>query len=432
MIDAPRARDTIFALSSGALPAAIAIVRVSGPASAHAVVALAGALPPPRRVAVRTLRDGEGAPLDRAVVLWLPGPATVTGEDMAEFHLHGGRAVAAAVQRALDLVPGLRGARAGEFTRRAFDNGRLDLTEAEGLADLIAAETEAQRRQAIRLAEGGLSRLIEMWRGQILNLAAHVEAAIEFGEEEADVPALGGAEQAAIGALGAAMQDALDRPPAERLRDGLRVVIAGPVNAGKSSLINALVGREVAIATPIEGTTRDLIEAPVILDGVPLILIDSAGLRDSEDPVEQVGIARARTALDTADVVLWLGAPAEAPAGAILVHPRVDAAGRAASVPARALAVSSRTGAGLADLRGAVLARAHMLLPPADQVAMNARHRTSIAQVAAELDMAQSVADPILVAEHLRAARAGLDQIGGRAEVEDMLDTLFGRFCIGK
>jgi tRNA modification GTPase len=429
---ADRAHDTIFALSSGALPAAIAVVRVSGPATADAVRGLTGSLPTPRRAVVRTLADAAGSSLDRALLLWLPGPGTATGEDMAELHLHGGRAVAAAVQHALAAVPGLRPAEPGEFTRRSFAHGRLDLAEAEGLADLIAAETEAQRRQAIRLAEGGLGRLIEQWRSQLLQLSAHVEAAIEFGEEEADVPALGSADHALLGALGSEIRAALDQPPAERLRDGLRVVLAGPVNAGKSSLINALAGREVAIATPIEGTTRDIIEAPVILSGLPIILIDSAGLRDSADPVEQIGIARARDAVEAADIALWLGPADEAPAEAIIVHARADLPDRAIAPAGSMVAVSVVTDEGLDALRTMIVDRARTLLPTDDRVALNARHRALLTDLVGELEEATRNADPILIAEHLRLCRAALDRVTGRAGVEDMLDSLFGRFCIGK
>jgi tRNA modification GTPase len=426
------ARDTIFALSSGALPAAIAIVRVSGPAASDAVCALAGGLPTARRAVVRTLRDADEAALDRAMLLWLPGPETSTGEDMVEFHLHGGRAVAAAVQAALAGLPGLRAAEAGEFTRRAFANHRMDLAEAEGLADLIAAETEAQRRQALHLAEGGLGRLIDGWRVRLLAAAAHVEAAIEFGEEEEDVPALSAAEREALTRLSGEMRAALDQPPAERLRDGLRVVLAGPVNSGKSTLINSLAGREVAIATPIEGTTRDIIEAPIVLDGMPLILIDSAGLRESEDPVERLGVARARTAIGVADIILWLGSSDEAPAESIVVHARADLPGRDVPPAGSDVAVSAVTGEGMADLRAMLIDRARVLLPPVDRVALNARHRQIVAEAAATLDAAEREGDAVLVGEHLRGARTALDRVAGRAGVEDMLDTLFGRFCIGK
>lgn len=436
MSAAPAARETIFALSSGAPPAAIAVVRLSGPASADALRALTGRLPSPRRATLATLRDAGGEPLDRALVLWLPGPATATGEDMAELHLHGGRAVIAAVLAALDALPGLATAEPGAFTRRAFANGRLDLAEAEGLADLLAAETEGQRRQALRLVEGGLGRLIEGWLGRLLALAAHVEAAIEFGEEEIDVPALGPAERAALARLRGEVGEALARPPAERLRDGPRVLVAGPVNAGKSSLINVLAGRDAAIVTDVAGTTRDLVEVPVLLDGVACLLIDSAGLRDSDDPVERIGIARARAAAETADLILWLGAPADAPVAGtdapIVVHARADLPERRATPDGCDVAVSVRTGKGLAALRSLIARRLRALLPPPDTVALHRRHRALVAATAAALDEAAATTDAVLVAEHLRTARAALDRVTGRAGVEDMLDAVFARFCIGK
>ncbi len=228
------------------------------------------------------------------------------------------------------------------------------------------------------------------------------------------------------------MRAALAQPPAERLRDGLRVMLAGPVNSGKSTLINVLAGREVAIATPIEGTTRDIIEAPIVLDGMPLILIDSAGLRDSEDPVERLGVERARTAIALADIILWLGTPEEAPAGATVVHARADLPERIEHPAGADVSVSAVTGEGMAELRAMLVDRARTLLPPADRVALNARHRQIVAEAEARLEAARREEDAVLVAEHLRGARAALDRVAGRAGVEDMLDTLFGRFCIGK
>ena len=283
-MDAPT-RDTIFALSSGALPAGIGVVRVSGPNAAQALEKLAGILPEARRAMSATLR-WQGDMLDLALILWLPGPGTATGEDIAELHLHGGRAVVASVLDALGRQPGLRLAEPGEFTRRAFSNGKLDLAQAEGLADLLAAETEAQRRQALRQAEGGLGKLVGSWRERLLGLAARVEAAIEFAEDEDDVPALAPADLTGVAMLTVEMEAALSQPPAERLRDGVRIVVAGPTNAGKSSLINILAGREAAIASPIAGTTRDLIEIPVSIAGMPCLLIDSAGLREAGGQIE--------------------------------------------------------------------------------------------------------------------------------------------------
>lgn len=428
-MDAPT-RDTIFALSSGALPAGIGVVRVSGPNAAQALEKLAGTLPEARRAMSATLR-WQGDMLDRALILWLPGPGTATGEDIAELHLHGGRAVVASVLDALGRQPGLRLAEPGEFTRRAFSNGKLDLAQAEGLADLLAAETEAQRRQALRQAEGGLGKLVGSWRERLLGLAARVEAAIEFAEDEDDVPALAPADLTGVAMLTAEMEAALSQPPAERLRDGVRIVVAGPTNAGKSSLINILAGREAAIASPIAGTTRDLIEIPVSIAGMPCLLIDSAGLREAGGQIEQIGMARARAAIDGADLVLWLGPPAEVPDRdrAILVRAKadLDKAGNDEDV-----ATSTVTGEGLDRLRALLEARVRNLLPPADAIALNARHRERIGEAVAELHAAGAQTDILFIAEHLRQARIALDRITGRAGVEEMLDALFGRFCVGK
>jgi len=416
-------QPTIFAISSGLPPAAIAVLRVSGPQASRALEALAGKLPAPRRATVADLHDSDGSPLDRALVLWLPGPNTVTGEDMAELHLHGGRAVVAAVFAALERLPGLRAAKAGEFTRRAFHNGRVDLAEAEGLADLLAAETEGQRRQALRLAEGGLGKLIDGWRRQALVLAAQVEAAIDH-EDEADVPQY--LPRAEMSALAGELDRTLAQPPAERLRDGLRIVVAGPPNAGKSTLINALADRSVALTSEIAGTTRDLIEAPINLDGLPCILIDSAGLRDSQDPIELAGIGLARDAIDAADLVLWLGEAAEAPAGALLVHAKADL--RRSDDQ---LNVSAVSGEGMDALR-AVLVERCRALAPIDTIALNRRHRDLIGPARDALVLAAAQHDPLLVAEELRFVLSRFDAVTGRAGTEDMLDALFGRFCIGK
>jgi len=424
-------RDTIFALSSGALPAGIGVVRVSGPNARQALENIAGKLPDPRRAVSATLR-WQGEMLDRALILWLPGPATATGEDIAEFHLHGGRAVVAAVSAALGELPGLRQAEPGEFTRRAFSNGKLDLAQAEGLADLLAAETEAQRRQALRQAEGGLGKLVAGWRERLLGLAARIEAAIEFGEDEDDVPTLAPADLAGIALLAEEMEAALRHPPAERLRDGVRIVVAGPTNAGKSSLINVLAGREAAIASPVAGTTRDLIEIPLAIADMPCLLIDSAGLREGGGQVEQIGMARARGAIESADLILWLGPPDDCPDRdrSILVRAKADL-GKSAAAGVD-ISTSTVTGEGLAALRDLLASRVRALLPPADGIALNARHRERVTEAVQELRLAERQGDVLFVAEHLRQARIALDRITGRAGVEDMLDTLFGRFCIGK
>lgn len=426
---------TIYALSSGAPPAGIGVVRISGPAARIALTALAGGdVPAPRRASLRRLRDAAGAPLDDALLLWFPGPNSVTGEDLAELHLHGGRAVIAGVLAALSSIDGLRPAEPGEFTRRAFENGRIDLAEAEGLADLLAAETEAARIAALRIAEGGLSRVVLDWQQRLLMLAARVEALIDFSDED-DVreedEGRGVRRDLANVALAI---DALEEiPPAERLRDGVRVVFGGPVNAGKSTLFNRLAGRDAALVSPVAGTTRDVIEAPVQIGGVPLLLIDTAGLRsDADEVVEAMGIDRAAQTIAGADIILWFGEAAEVPDAdrSILVHARADI--RSDSAAPGALIVSAHEGDGVEALRDSVLQRARSLLPPPDGLSLNQRQRRVIAEAARAVRHAVEEADWLLVAEHLRFARAAFDRLTGRAGTEDMLDALFGRFCIGK
>lgn len=421
--------DTIFALSSGAPPAAIAIIRISGPVAGTALERLAGTCPPPRHPSLRALHDEAGALLDRALVLWFPGPASATGEDLAELHCHGSRAVVAAVRAALARLPGLREAEPGEFTRRAFANGRIDLAEAEGLADLLAAETEWQRRGALQAAGGSLSRRIEQWREAVLGLSAQVEAAIDFADEDdvGDLPAtIGGA----IAALGDAIERVLARPSSDRLRDGVRVVLAGPPNAGKSSLFNALIGDSAAIVSPEEGTTRDFIERPVALGGIPFTFVDTAGLREEgAGEVEAVGIGRAREQVSRAEIVLWLGDPAACPAGAVLTRSKSDLGLAGAG---SGFAVSATTGDGLAALIEEIVRRGKAVLPPPDRVALNRRQKALAAQALASLRRATTAGDPLLVAEELRAARVAFDALSGRNSTEEMLDALFGRFCIGK
>ena len=417
--------DTIYALSSGAPPAAIAVVRISGPRADAALEALAGNLPEPRRATVAALRAG-GEVLDNALVIRFPGPASATGEDVAELHLHGGRSVVAAIRSALGATAGLREAEPGEFTRRAFENGRIDLAEAEGLADLLEAETETQRRAALALAGGALSRQVDEWQARILGLTAEIEAALDFSDED-DVAALAADFPGRLDALRGELADWLARPPVERLKDGLRVVIAGPPNAGKSSLLNALAGRDAAITAAAPGTTRDLVEAPVAIAGAPFLLVDTAGLRESADEIEAIGIGRAQASITAADIVLWLGDPKAAPERAILVHPKADL-----GPPSRRadIAVSAKTGAGLEQLSRLLIQRSGSLLPGEGEVALNRRHRAALQQAVAALEDAQP--DLLIRAEALRGARAALDRITGRGGVEDMLDALFGRFCIGK
>lgn len=428
-----RQRDTIFALSSGAPPAGIAVIRVSGPDAGPALIALAGRLPTPRRATLALLRDpADGAPLDRALLLWMPGPATVTGEDLVELHCHGGRAVVAAVEAALATCPGLRPAIAGEFTRRAFDNGRMDLNAVEGLADLLAAETQSQRRAALLMAEGHFSRRIDAWRADLLTLSAMAEAALDFSDED-DVPdeLIGQHIQDGIGRLAEEVATILAAPTADRLRDGIRVVLAGPPNAGKSTLLNALVGRDAAIVSDIAGTTRDRIEVPAAIDGVAYLFTDTAGLRDdSGDAIEAIGIDRARAAVAAADIILWLGDPDNLPRpDAVLIAAQSD---RWTGHDRPGLLLSARTGEGMLALFAALADRAASLLPAPGDYALHRRQQRAVADLLHHLQSASAASDLLIVAEELRLARAAIDALTGRAGTEDMLDQLFSGFCIGK
>ena len=419
-------------------------MRISGTGAGPALKRLAGRLPAPRRAVLADLRDGDDQALDRALVLWFPGPATATGEDLAELHLHGGRAVVAAVEAALAVMPGMRRAEAGEFTRRAFFNGRMDLAEAEGLADLLAAETESQRVQALGMVNGHVSRAVAEWQERLLGLMAAAEAELNFADEDdvevGEVVAerlIGG-----MGALAAELGEWLARPAAEVIAEGLSVVIAGPPNAGKSTLINALAQRELAIVSPIEGTTRDVIETPLALDGIAMRFSDTAGLRaEGTDAIEAIGIDRAKRAVEGADILLWLGPPDAAPS-----HPRRvivaaqsdrwqgDAEAEAAAARCD-LTLSAATGAGMDILHRRIVDIARTLLPREGEAALRQRQRVALAEARDWLTIvrgSREASDLILLAERLRLAGAALDRITGRAGVEDMLDALFGRFCIGK
>ena len=420
--------QTIYALSSGSPPAAIAVVRVSGPNAGAALEQLSGPLPEPRRAVARTLRDGEGGVLDRALVLWLPGPDNATGEDCAELHLHGGRAVVRAVESALGALSDLRAAEPGEFTRRAFANGRIDLAEAEGLADLLSAETELQRRAAQALAGGALSRQVEDWRTELLGLAGEVEAVLDFGDED-DVSELPDSFYERVDRFGKSLDEWLDRPFAERLRDGFRVVLAGPPNAGKSSLFNALLEDEAAITAPTEGTTRDVLERSVAVDGVPFTFVDTAGLREGADAVERIGVQRAHDQFDRADIVLWLGPEGTGPVGAWEIAPKSDLQ---TSKDRPVVSVSSRTGEGVDTLKRKLADAAREALPKPGEVALNRRQREAVAEAAKSLREVGPGEDLLIVAERFRQARVAFDRLTGRASTEHMLDALFGRFCIGK
>jgi tRNA modification GTPase len=421
--------DTIVALSSGRPPAAIAIVRTSGPSAVAAAERLAGALPRPRQASLRRLVDpSDGSLIDEALVLHFAESNSVTGEDIIEYQCHGGMATIDALINALLAEPGVRLAEPGEFTRRALANGRIDLTEAEGLADLLTAETELQRRSAMARAGGALRARLDDWRERLLALSARAEVAIDYADED------DGAADATltpdIGGLAAEMAELVAAPRVEPLRNGIRVVVAGPPNSGKSSLVNALAQSERAIVTPIAGTTRDVIEVPLAIGGVPFVLVDTAGLRNSEDVVETIGVDRARYEAERADLLLWLGSPDEAPdhSGLIRIAAKADL-GPAEHDGHR---ISAVTGEGLPALIQTLTDRASRLLPTGDELALDRRQHDLLAEARAALGRAGELNDPVLVAEELRTARLAIDRISGRAGVEDLLDALFGRFCLGK
>lgn len=431
---------TIYALSSGAAPAGIAVIRVSGPDAETAMRALLGRSIVPRRTSLNPVRDpASGEVLDQALCLWFPGPRSATGEDVFELHAHGGRAVVAAILRALSRLPGLRQAEPGEFTRRALEHGRIDLIEAEGLADLLAAETEDQRRQAMAMASGALSQAIRGWDERLLAASALIEARLDFADED-DVVADGVAfadARAAITTLLDEWRVWLARPRAERLRDGISVAVAGPPNAGKSTLINVLVQRDVAITSSLPGTTRDVIEVPVAIGGIAFRLADTAGLHDdSGDPIEREGMERARQWMNGADIVLWLGEPADAPdrPGVIPIHAKADlldeeAQGAGSDI---GLLLSAHSGEGMDQLHATLIAAGRACLPGVGEVAMTERQWAGLAEAAGILERMADTDDLLLLGEAVRLARAALTRITGHVGTEAMLDTLFGRFCIGK
>jgi tRNA modification GTPase len=438
--------QTIFALSSGRPPSAIAMVRVSGSQAGPVVNALAGKVPPARAATRALLRDASGQPIDDAVVLWFPGPASATGEDIAEFHVHGGRAVLAALFAALAGFDQVRAAEPGEFTRRAFENGKLDLTEAEGLDDLIHADTDRQRRQALRQLKGLLGDRARDWRARIIEASALIEAGIDFSDE-GDVPAeLIAPAIAKVKALLAEIQEVLAaQGQSERLRDGLVVAIAGPPNVGKSTLINQLARREVAIVSPHAGTTRDVIEVQLDLDGYPVTVIDTAGIRETDDPVEQEGVRRARARAAEADLVLWLADSASAMVGdqstapIWLVRNKIDLApsGRPLAEQDKALRfeISASRGDGLPELIAALVGFARDYIGGQEGGMIGrTRQRQLLEDVAASLRRCIAVVSEgeELAAEELRAAAHSLGKLLGRVDVEDILDVIFREFCVGK
>ena len=433
--------ETIYALASGAGRAAVAVLRLSGPRVPKIVAAIVGKETPPRKAVLATFRDpATGEAIDRGLCLVFPAPASFTGEDCAEFHLHGGPAVVAAMLAALARFPSTRPAEAGEFTRRAFENGKLDLSEVEGLADLIEAETDMQRRQALRQARGTLRRRVEAWRQALLEASALLEAEIDFADE-GDVAPLARKQLAGLLApVRADLTAALAQGRAgEIVRDGLTLVIAGPPNAGKSTLLNALARREAAIVSPIPGTTRDAIEVHLDIAGFAFVLIDTAGLRDTADPVESIGVARTRARAAAADLVLWLsetGAPppADLPTG-VPVWPIRSKSDLDGGMPSGALALSAMTGANLGRLIEKLAGFARDLAGQMESgLITRERHRRAFEKAVAALDRAaDEMNGPVeLLGEDLRAAIRALESLIGRIDVEDVLGEIFARFCIGK
>jgi len=407
-----------------------------------ALAALAGRLPPPRVAHHVRVRDPDsGEALDDAIALWFPGPRNLTGEDLAELHLHGSRAVLAAVMAALGRR-GLRLAEPGEFTRRAFLNGKLDLVQAEAVADLAAAETEAQRRQAVRQLAGHLGALYRGWGDRLLRLLAHLEAAIDFPDEDLP-PEIESRVAAETASLAAEIERHLtDGHRGERLRDGIAVAILGPPNAGKSSLLNQLARREAAITSPVAGTTRDVIEVALDLAGYPVVLADTAGLRDSTDAVEQEGLRRALKRADEAELRLFVfdaACPGDARAAAawpgsdtLIVANKIDLVGRSAALPHGAIAVSALTGEGIADLVRTLGSRIAERYDIAAPVLTQARHREALEIAVAALQRSFDAGLAELRAEDLRLAWRSLGRITGRVDVDDLLDVIFAEFCLGK
>jgi tRNA modification GTPase len=450
--------DTIFALSSGRPPAAIAVVRMSGPGARGGLEALIGRLPSPRQATLARVRDpASGELIDQALALWFPAPRSETGEDVAELQLHGGQAVIAAVLAALGRLEGFRLAEPGEFTRRGFENGQLDLTQVEGLGDLIAAQTQAQRRQAFHQLRGLLGEQAEHWRQKVIEACALIEAGIDFSDE-GDVPKNLLAQAMAIARpLAAEIAQALEGAArGEQLREGLWVVIAGPPNAGKSTLLNRIARREAAIVSPVAGTTRDVIEVHLDLGGYPVNLLDTAGIRSaSEDPIEREGMRRARAAAARANLVLWVVDASDAASVAAVddeplaagvsrwvVLNKIDllelAAHRTQIVSDASVAhrVSATTGAGLEQLIVAVEKFAERFFTPEPALVTRQRQQAMLAEVkealAGALELAEDGGGEELVAEQLRRAATGLGRLTGRVDVEEILDVIFREFCVGK
>jgi tRNA modification GTPase len=432
--------ETIYALSSGAVPAGLAVIRISGPKVEDVVRSMVSGTVPARTTSLRTIRTRNGDVLDNGLVLFFPGPNSFTGEDVVEFHLHGGRAVVSAVYRELSAFDGMRQALAGEFSRRAFENGKLDLLEIEGLADLISAETEMQRRLALEQSSGGLSLIYEAWAKRLTRGRALIEAELDFPDED-DVPgSVSDQVWSDMTELAKEIRQHLGMAKTgEIIRDGFKVVIAGLPNAGKSSLMNALVRRDIAIVTDIAGTTRDVLSTDLDIDGFLVKLYDTAGLRETEEVVEREGIRRARTAMDAADLVIYIedmSVPSEndrVPSSALRVGTKADLPG--VSSKPYDVRISVETGAGLDELRQTIGDRLREMVPPHSlAIPTRTRHNDSLAECIAAIEraVANDHVDLDIRAEELRMAGAALGRITGRVDVENLLDIIFGEFCIGK
>jgi len=439
--------DTIYALSSGRLPAAIAVVRISGSKARVGLETFGVKVPPHRHVVRAKLLDPDSREtIDDALALWFQAPRSETGEDTVELHLHGGRAVLAKVFAVLGNIPGFRLAEAGEFTKRAVLNGKLDLSNAEGLGDLVSADTEAQRRQAMKQYQGALSKKVEAWRAQLIEAMALVEANLDFADE-ADVPENLIAPAAAIGqAMLSEIELALsDARRGERLREGFFIALIGAPNAGKSTLLNTLAQREVAIVSEIPGTTRDVVEVALDLNGVPVVLVDTAGIRDTNDPIEKEGVKRAKARAEDADLVLMLIGPEDGATFSVARRDRptwivqtksdlLDPDSVQTLIDHEALSVSAKTGAGIDELLTRLSKEAERFAGEPALVTRE-RQRLSLREAAERISSSLALTkagEEELFAEELRLAARALGRITGRVDIEDVLDRIFSSFCIGK
>lgn len=427
--------DTIFALASARGKAGVSVFRISGPGAFSAARALTGREVPERRPVLRRITGADGGHIDSGLVLGFGAGRSFTGEDVVELQLHGSPAVTGAVLEALGGIAGLRLAEPGEFTRRALENGRLDLTQVEGLADLIEAETEMQRRMALRVAEGALRQKTEGWRAALVRAAALLAATIDFADEEVpdDVT---GEVLALIDGLAAELRAEIEGSrAAERVREGFEVAIVGRPNTGKSTLLNTLAGREAAITSEVAGTTRDVIEVRMDLDGLPVTLLDTAGLRETEDRIERIGVDRARARAERADLRVFLVGEGEAPAMAPAAEDLVVIA-KGDLYRGAAMSVSGKTGAGLAALTRAITDRLSRRIA-VSATATRARQRRSISDAlacieAARAEAARGESRVEYASEEMHRAIRALDVLVGRVDVEQILDEIFASFCLGK